>query len=101
MPGVPHAPAPAPLALDINTAAQDELAALPGFDTATAAQVVAVRSRIGGFRDTAELVTRAGVRPHVLAGVQGRIVVETADAVAPSAMPRAVPARDSGRRLEF
>lgn len=91
-----------PPALDINTASQNELAALPGFDAAIAAQVVAVRNQAGGFDDTSELVTRAGVQPHVVAGLLGRIIVSTMPG--PYQSPPSAgsgPASPHGRRLEF
>jgi DNA uptake protein ComE-like DNA-binding protein len=91
-------------ALDINTATQGELAALPGFDAATAAAVLAVRNQTGGFRDTAELVTRAGVKPHVLAGLQAWITTNPASSSVhpdPTPAPGTVPKSDNGRRLEF
>ncbi|MGM7666083.1 ComEA family DNA-binding protein [Microbacterium sp. A93] len=103
-PSVFNAPSvtPASATLDINTATLGDLAALPGFDLATAAQVVAARDQAGGFRDTSDLVTRAGVKPHVLAGVLGRITVGAMTGfTAPTSAPRVVPGPDNGRRLEF
>lgn len=91
-----------PAALDINTATQRELAALPGFDESIAAQVIAARSRTGVFSDASELVTRAGVKPHVLAGLLGRITVSGSPGpTQPSADLGSVPASQNGRRLEF
>jgi len=84
--------------LDVNSASEAELAALPGFDATTAAQIVTARSQAGGFRDVTELVTRAGVKPHLLAGVQGQVTVTPAPST-PQPPPPAAPA--NGRRLEF
>lgn len=91
-----------PPVLDINTATQNELASLPGFDASIAAQIVAVRNQTGGFGDTSELVTRAGVRPHLLTGLSGRIVVSSASGpFPPHASAESTPAPQHGRRLEF
>ena len=102
----PSSPVPpvttTPASLDINTATQDELAMLPGFDAAIAAQVVAVRSQSGGFGDASELVSRAGVKPHVLAGVLGRITLSARSGHAQSsAASNDTQTSRNGRRLEF
>lgn len=86
--------------LDLNAATADQLAALPGFDVETAARVVAAREAVGGFVRTADLVARAGVKPHVFAAIQDRVVARDRVAASPPAPPPVeVPA--SGRRLEF
>jgi DNA uptake protein ComE-like DNA-binding protein len=92
-----------PAMLDINTASQEQLAAIPGIDAETAAHVVAARDQLGGFGDTTELVTRAGVKPHIFAQLQGRISMSTASG-APAMNPTAAqPVRgpENGRRLQF
>lgn len=95
-PVVASTAAAAPVALDINSATQAELMTLPGFDAGTAAQVVSARQQGGVFSDVSELVTRAGVKPHVVAGLSGKVAVVPA----PAASPRA-PGSPNGRRLEF
>lgn len=83
-----------PRILDVNSATTDELASLPGFDVAAAAAVVAARDQVGGFRELTDLVTRAGVKPHVLANIQDQLAITT-----PPQNTAAAPTH--GRRLEF
>lgn len=100
---------PAPIAqpaavvrLDLNSATRDQLATLPGFDPSTVDQVVAARQRLGGFKDASELVSFAGVRPHVFAAIQARITVEAQAAPAVPATPKTNPNPEpGGRRLDF
>lgn len=91
---------PASAALNINTATQEQLATLPGMDAATAAHVVGVRQQTGRFADASELVTRAGVKPHVFAGLAGQIAAGPAPAT-PPASSNSSPSSPNGRRLEF
>ena len=92
-----------PIVLDINLANSEQLASLPGLDAHTAAQVVAARDGAGGFRDTTDLVTRAGVKPHIFAALEGHIFVSAATSVpvAHPAVAPPVPGSEHGRRLEF
>jgi competence ComEA-like helix-hairpin-helix protein len=48
--------------LDINTASEDEIAALPGISEETAAAVVAERRRVGRFRSPTELLRVKGIK---------------------------------------
>lgn len=85
-----------PAVFDLNVATPEELASLPGVDTAWAEHIVATRERIGGFKDTSELVTAASMQPHFFALVRDHVVVSP---IHPSGPAPDVPA--SGRRLEF
>lgn len=81
---------------DLNTATRDELATLPGIDTAWANHIVTTRERLGGFKDTSELVTAASMQPHFFALVRGRVRVEPTTPGTSAPEPPA-----GGRRLEF
>jgi hypothetical protein len=80
--------------VDLNTADSAELAAV-GIDNVWAERIVAARARLGGFSATDQLMTEAGVPPHVYAAIRGRVQV----APTPSA-PRSAPP-SGGRRLDF
>lgn len=85
----------APIAtVDINAATRDELLGLPGIDFATAERIISARQNSGGYTNTAELVTKAGVQPHLFADIQELLVVT----------PRNGPESSKpveGRRIEF
>jgi DNA uptake protein ComE-like DNA-binding protein len=81
--------------VDLNTAALAELAAV-GIDNVWAERIVAARARLGEFSATDQLMTEAGVPPHVYAAMRGRVRV----APSPSA-PRNAPVSGGGRRLDF
>jgi hypothetical protein len=82
--------------LNLNSATASQLAELPGLNAETAAHVVAVRARVGGFDAAPDLVTEAGIQPHVFAQIQGRVSVTDKDS-----NPPPTPSPESGRRLEF
>lgn len=88
--------------VDVNTATVAQLAALPGLNADAAAQLVGIRDQIGGFRDSADLVTRGGMKPHVLAGLRTQIAVVADTDIAPATPPPLTDqGRNAGRRLEF
>jgi DNA uptake protein ComE-like DNA-binding protein len=60
--------------VDINTAGLDQLAALPGFDTSRAQNVLAERARRGGFGSVAEFAAVAGLAPHEYAPLRDLLV---------------------------
>ncbi|KAB1661448.1 hypothetical protein F8O07_05920 [Pseudoclavibacter sp. CFCC 13796] len=79
--------------IDLNTATPDQLRALPGLSNADIERLVAVR-RTAPYRETSEVVTRAGVPPHIFATFQDR--VEAVPVLSSNTdKPR------NGRRLEF
>lgn len=92
----------APVLIDINDATPADLATLPGIDVETAMRVVAARAQMGRFEDTADLVTRAGIKPHVFARLRDSVVV-VADGDAAREQPASLrpPSPENGRRLEF
>ncbi|HXF35483.1 MAG TPA: helix-hairpin-helix domain-containing protein, partial [Candidatus Acidoferrales bacterium] len=67
-------PAPPALALDVNSAALDELASVPGIGRALAARIVALRDADGAFSTLDELLDVSGMtqsrleraRPYLL-----------------------------------
>ena len=78
--------------LDVNTATEAQLAALPGIDAEAVAAIVRARAARGGaFASRAELERAAGLKPHVV--VRLRDLVEIVATAAP-ARPRA-----TGRRV--
>lgn len=82
--------------LDLNTATSDDLARLPGIDSAWADHIIRIRQQLGGFKDSAQLVTAASLQPHIFAALRGRFEVRTPpDGEASPHTP------SSGRRLEF
>ena len=66
----PDAPAPAPLAIDLNTAGPDELSLLPGVGPSLAARIVEDRLARGPFRTVDDLDRVRGVGPALLRGVR-------------------------------
>lgn len=66
----PDAPAPAPLAIDLNTAGTDELSLLPGVGPSLAARIVEDRMSRGPFRAIDDLDRVRGVGPALLRGVR-------------------------------
>ncbi len=80
--------------VDLNTAAPAELAAV-GIDDLWVDRIVAARSRLGGFHAPDQLMTEAGVPPHVYAAVRGRVQVAPSLPIPPSPPP------SGGRRLDF
>ncbi|MFG2060399.1 helix-hairpin-helix domain-containing protein [Micromonospora sp. NPDC048871] len=60
--------------LEVNTAGLNDLAALPGFDSQRAGQVLIERDRRGGFGSLSEFVAAAGLAPHEYARLRDRLV---------------------------
>ncbi len=81
-------------AVDLNSAAPAELAAM-GIDDLWVERIVAARARLGGFHAPDQLMTEAGVPPHVYAAIRGRVQVAPSLQAPPSAPP------SGGRRLDF
>ncbi len=50
--------------LNVNTVSVEQLAGLPGFDTARAARTVAERGARGGFASVTDFASAAGLAPH-------------------------------------
>lgn len=79
--------------VDINSASREDFLSLPGITEESADAIIAARSRVGSFQNPSDLVTLAGVKPHIFAGVQSSLLA--------SPPPVSPPPRDAGRRLEF
>jgi hypothetical protein len=78
-PAPPSAPAPAPQptnsgpVVDLNVASPSDLTSQLGIPADQAARVVAVRNQRGGFGSPDELMTFAGIEPHVYASFRHRL----------------------------
>ena len=68
--------APSPLApLNVNTATQRDLEALPGIGEVTARRILAAREADGSFASVDDL-SRAGVRPSIIEQIRSMVVAE-------------------------
>ena len=67
---------PDPRPLNLNTAAAEELTALPGIGEALAARIVDYREAHGPFGSVEELTNVSGVGPAKLAALEGLVSVE-------------------------
>ncbi|WP_327006821.1 helix-hairpin-helix domain-containing protein [Dactylosporangium sp. NBC_01737] len=81
-PGAYYAPVPPPpppppvamaVAVDVNTAAVEDFARLPGFDLDRAYRIVAERQNRSGFRSLDEFAFAAGLAPHQFAPLRARL----------------------------
>ncbi len=61
--------------IDLNTANVRELTALPGIGPKTAAAIVALRKRRGGFTRVQDLLLVKGIGKKKLRAIQNRVVV--------------------------
>ena len=63
--------------LDLNTATAEELAGLPGIGKELAGRIVAYREANGAFETVEELLEVSGIGEKKLAGLEGRVQVES------------------------
>ena len=61
--------------LDLNTATEAELRALPGIGEAKAAAIVAYREAHGGFSSVEELLQVQGIGEKILAGLRDHVCI--------------------------
>ncbi|MBQ9516856.1 MAG: helix-hairpin-helix domain-containing protein [Eubacterium sp.] len=80
-------------ALDINSATEDEIAALPGLTIIDARRAVAYRNENGGFANTDAFFEAISAKPHIMVKIQPMIT-----ASAPQPKPTNEPS-GSGRRM--
>lgn len=88
----PAASATAPI--ELNTASEEELAALPGVGATLARRAVELRESRGGFSSVDELGHALELKPHVVERLRPHLLVGARPA------PRAEP-RPSGRVVDF
>lgn len=79
--------------VDVNSASREDFLSLPGITEESADAIITARSQVGSFQSPSDLVTLAGVKPHIFAGVQGSLLANP--------RPASPQPRDPGRRLEF
>lgn len=60
----------APIQIDLNTASASELGLLPGIGDKTAMQLIAARTRLGGFRSWQDIEAIPGVGPATVAAME-------------------------------
>ncbi|WP_410630609.1 ComEA family DNA-binding protein [Amycolatopsis sp. cmx-4-83] len=65
-------PAPAPAAVDVNTASGPELASLPGLSPSRVTTALELRQRQGGFPDVEAFGVAIGLQPHEIVRLRGR-----------------------------
>lgn len=88
--------------LDINACTEEELSALPGVSVAAAKKAVAYRAEQNGFSDADDFYRAAGLKPHFIAQLEGRLTCGTyqaADGTAGAAEQANTGNR--GRKLDF
>ena len=61
--------------LDVNTAREEDLAALPGIGVILAKRIVSERNQGGGFRSIEAMAATVGLKPHILRQVGHRLTV--------------------------
>lgn len=62
-------------ALDINTAAEEEIAALPGLSIIDAKRAISYREQNGGFKSTDEFFEVISAKPHIVVRLQDVITL--------------------------
>jgi hypothetical protein len=80
--------------LELNSASEEELAALPGVGGTLARRAVEVRESRGGFSSVDEFGHALGLKPHVVERLRARLLVGARPA------PRPTP-RPSGRVVDY
>jgi hypothetical protein len=75
------APGPMPQRLDLNSATEQQLSALPGVSVALAKRAIGIRSQIGGFASVQDFCWRLGLKP------QFAVQIENSTFAAPAPYP--------------
>lgn len=80
-------PTQPPGPIDINSADVAEIASGVGLDAPTAERIVATRVQRQGFRDLDDLVVTAGLQPHELLKLRGKVAFGSYRPTMPSTSP--------------
>ncbi|MFR9751468.1 ComEA family DNA-binding protein [Nocardia sp. 004] len=92
-PGHNTAPTPGGGSVDLNSADTNQLQQQLGLDATAAEAIVTARHRLGRYSAPDQIMTEAGIPPHIYLTIQDRITTSTPVVTTPP------PA--TGRRLEF
>ena len=76
-------PVPAPHTIDANSCTATELLALSGMNASIARAIVSEREQNGPYQSLEDLITRNGLKPHVVAAFIGSIRVSAPSAAHP------------------
>ncbi len=68
-----------PLLIDLNSARQYELEALPGIGPKLARRIMDYRERVGGFKNVAELRNVSGIGPKRFAAIRDLVTIGVPD----------------------
>ena len=85
---VPVPPTDAVDRIDINTATEEEIAAIKGLTLIDAKKAVAYRTEHGGFRNTDEFFDAIGAKPHIIAHLDGVVFASQVKAKQPPSLHR-------------
>ena len=85
--------------LDVNSASVQDLTQLPGLGQDVAQRIVQARQSSGPFSSFEQLVSKAGVQPHLLIPLRDQLLFGSGGS--PTAEPRAANGHSSSRRLDL
>ncbi|MEC5180527.1 ComEA family DNA-binding protein [Arthrobacter sp. CG_A4] len=88
-----------PRPLDVNSASVQDLTQLRGVGHDIAQRIVQARQNSGPFSSFEQLVSKAGVQPHLLIPLRGQLVFGVGNS--PTTEPPAVRGHSSSRRLDL
>jgi len=89
-PPIPPVPPSASGVLDLNAAAEEEIADLPGVGLILAKKAIQVREANGGFRSTEQFFEALGLKPHAIERIRPLVAVRDAASPPPPSHGRRV-----------